>query len=101
MPKKIEKVLPPGHFYPNLDIGYEKWLEIERRMKENDNSFQLGKLRSIIQEIYIYSDGTRSLSDIIEKIGVEYNLNLEPDNFNEIMKALIKFGSIEKERKSI
>jgi hypothetical protein len=94
-PKKIEKMFPPGHYYPNLDIKYEKWLEIGELMKKDDESFRLGRLRSIIQEIYNYSNGVLSFSEIIEKIGFEYNLRLDQSNFDEIIKALIKFGSIE------
>jgi hypothetical protein len=96
-PKKIEKVFPPGHYYPNLAIKYEDWVEIGLEMKKTDNSFQQGKIRSIIHEIYNYSDGKRTLSEIIEKIGFEYGLKLDPSSFNSIIKALIKFGSIEKE----
>lgn len=96
-PKKIEKVFPPGHYYPNLAIKYEEWVEMGLEMKEIDDSFQQGKIRSIIHEIYNYSDGRHTISEIIEKIGFEYGLKLEPSNFNSIIKALIKFGSIEKE----
>ena len=95
-PKKIEKVFPPGHYYPNLAIKYEEWTDIELEMKEIDNSFQQGKIRSIIHEIYNYSDGERTLSEIIEKIGYEYGLKLDPSSFNPIIEALTKFGSIEK-----
>ena len=55
----------------------------------------MGSFRSIIHSIYNYSDGERTLYDIIDKIGFEYNLRLDPNNFNQIIKALIKFGSIE------
>jgi len=93
-PLKVEKILPPGHFYPRLDIPYEGWVELERKMKKIDNSFSLGHLRSIIHEIYIYADGETTLSEIAEKIGLEFGVALDPETLIPVLESLERFGSI-------
>lgn len=93
-PKRVKKMLPPGHFYPRLDISYEGWIELEQKMKDVDNSFRLGHLRSIIHEIYIYADGETTLTDIAEKIELEFGVTLDPETLIPILESLERFGSI-------
>lgn len=98
-PKRVKEMLPPGHFYPRLDISYEGWIEFEQKMKEVDNSFRLGHLRSIIHEIYVYADGKTTITDIAKKIGLECGITLDPETLIPLLESLERFGSITIENK--
>ena len=97
-PEIIEKVFPPGHTYPLLDLSYEDWIKIFDELKKGDSSFRTGTIRSIVHEIYLMSDGNRTIAEITEKISLSYHTTIKPENLFPVLESMVRYGAIKIEK---
>lgn len=93
-PRKVEKSLPPAHYYPELDLSYEELNRLAKEMKEVDKSFQAGQTRQIIHEIYLYANGVNTVADMAEKIGFEFGIRIKPEHLLPLIQSLERYGSL-------
>ena len=97
-PEIIEKVFPPGHTYPLLDLSYEEWIKIFDELKNGDSSFRTGAIRSIVHEIYLMSDGNRTIAEITEKISLSYHMMIKPKSLIPVIESMERYGAIKIEK---
>ena len=97
-PEIIEKVFPPGHTYPLLDLSYEDWIKIFDELKKGDTSFRTGTIRSIVHEVYRMSDGNRTIAEITEKISLSYQVAIKPENLIPVIESMERYGAIKIEK---
>jgi hypothetical protein len=93
-PVQVEKIYPPGHYYPILDLSYEEWQTIIKQITEAGARSIIRSLRPIVHEIYLYSNGKNTISDIAELLELTYDVKINPEHIIPIIEAIERFGSL-------
>lgn len=93
-PIQVEKIYPPGHYYPILDLSYEEWQTIIKKIRDTGARAITRSLRPIVHEIYLYSNGKNTISDIAELLELIYNVKINPEHIVPIIEAIERFGSL-------
>jgi hypothetical protein len=94
-PVKVEKIFPPGHFYPILDLSYEEWQKIINIMSDSGGGSITRSLRPIVHEIYLNSNGENTVSDIAKILEFTYGVKIDPKHLVPIIEAMERFGSVQ------
>jgi hypothetical protein len=93
-PIQVEKIYPPGHYYPILDLSYEKWQSIIKKIRDTGGRTITRSLRPIVHDIYLYSNGKNTISDLAELLELTYNVKINPEHIVPIIEAIERFGSL-------
>jgi hypothetical protein len=93
-PDKVEKIFPPGHYYPILDLTYDEWQIVIKKMRDSGTGSITRSLRPIVHDIYLYSNGEKTISEIVEKLEFTYNVRINPEHIVPIIEAMERFGSL-------
>jgi hypothetical protein len=94
IPVQVEKIYPPGHYYPILDLSYEEWQTIIKKIIHPGARTIIRSLRPIVHEIYLYSNGKNTSSDIAELLELTYDVKINPEHIVPIIEAIERFGSL-------
>lgn len=102
-PVKVRGMLCPGRVYDGgrreIGLTYEELNQIVRSIK-SERPLGVGILRTIVNEIYGFSDGKHSLDEIAKRLGFEFGYEVEGEALIPLIEALRKSGVLKlKERK--
>ena len=71
--------------YRDMDLTYEQLNEI---IHLNKNVIKFNQLRSLVHEIYNFSNGQNNINEIAKKIGFEFDLKIDPIFVYEFIKKM-------------
>ena len=95
---------PPGNAVPKRLIerdapglagtGYWDLVRMAREMNVRDPKMRYDSLRIIGDEIWNFADGQRSVNDIADAVGAEFDFDLEPRHILELFRGLASAGFV-------
>ena len=99
-----EEEFAPGNVVPRRLVerdapglagtGYETRIRMAREMNLRDPRMRYDSLRIMGDEIWNLTDGRRSVNDVADAIGAEFNFDLEPRHILELFEGLATEGFI-------
>ena len=95
---------PPGNAVPNrlierdapglVGTGYWDLVRMAREMNARDPNMRYDSLRIIGDEIWNFADGQRSVNEIADAVGAEFDFDLEPRHVLELFQGLADHGFV-------
>ena len=95
---------PPGNTVPKrlierdapglVGTGYWELVQMAREMNARDPKMRYDSLRIIGDEIWNFTDGERSVNDIADAVGAEFDFDLEPRHVLKLFRGLADQGFV-------
>ena len=95
---------PPGNAVPSRLVerdapglagtGYWDLLQMAEEMHARDSKMRYDSLRIIGDEIWNFADGNRSVNDIADAVGAEFDFDLEPRHVLKLFQGLANQGFV-------
>ena len=95
---------PPGNVVPNrlierdapglVGTGYWELVQMAEEMHARDPKMRYDSLRIIGDEIWNFTDGSRSVNDITDAVGAEFDFDLDPRHILKLFQGLASEGYV-------
>jgi hypothetical protein len=101
-PERVKEMLCPGRVYDGgrreIGLTYEQIEQVMSSIK-SDKPTSFGFVRTLVNEVWGFSNGKNSVDDVVKKIGFEYDLEIEGKAIMPMIEALERNGVLKLRRK--